>query len=413
MRMLLYESHAGPLIVSPYFDTYNENNIAMIPMENRDDIVSHYIMRMLAVSYPQILPYIVSMEVGVFMKRIEMLLRGGRTMHIVGDKFGAFQYDELIEYILKALFSDGIKKIKRGMGIEVYWSNATIFMDSIERYNLHHGYIWIRWSDVIRYVIPSKLREVFQESFREYVSHAPSEMLDVYKNIATDYYSDIISYSHSEFVPQASDIGEIISNSPMCIQYLDGIIQRGASLSYHYALQLSFYMKAFFDVEGLIQYWYERDARNRIYKDVDDFKTQRQDLVYHFNHQYGFGGSSTDYKPMKCRTCQSGSRYCFFTSGKQFIERTLRRKYMGEYSNNVEYLMKMIRTILKLVDKGRYSVACSIELTLRLHVSYKKIKEMKGVPVRHPLYQYYRIVSSYRNGKKKETAEKIASPSSQ
>lgn len=410
-RFILYDAYVGDPnhYKSDEFYWVIKERISII-----DDITSHYAMKLISAVSPSIADTIINKETLLFIKMLELSKRLQKSN--IGSVFlvteqGHVQYEDIYKYLFHGLFGDdfdaeslhftykkdfkgNIESVSNG-SVKIFWKRVGRIAEKWESYTLKNGMIEVPFDNFLD-VVAYGVRNLFQQSFKEYKESIQDEFLEPYRPIINDMFAEMID--SQEFTTDCEDIDEIMEESPLCIQEIDRSIQLGESISYHYALQLSLYIKQFFDVDGLANYWWKRDARNRTYASLEDFKSSRRDLMYHFQHQYGYGGTSTDYKPMSCRACRSTGRSCFFQSHPNEVERKLRRKYQDEYSGELVKLQRIIKKIKIFVRNRKYWMACVFELTLRLHIDYGELVKWQRRSINHPLYHYYQTAHKIKNG---------------
>jgi len=417
IRRQLYDSFV-------YFDDNNNNKIYRYENEIQyvlsnisleDFIVSHYAMRIMIASYPNstFFSWVIENEIQIIMKLIEK----AKYIPFVFGEEGFLTYDHLIQKLLYTLLGISEKNLKlvydygiRGEKLNVKekkswinlcWVNAFSYIQQLKTISLKHGYISIPYSKA-RYIIYHSLKELFIQKIQQYNKKLDPSQLTLYQNAVKEFFDDITDVT--EFKIKDTNIDTIIANSPLCIQTLDELIQSGEQIPHHFALQLSLYIKKFFDVDHLIEYWWKRDKRNKKYATVEEFKNARRDLIYNFNYQYGATGSGVDYRPMKCKTCQSDGRLCFFQKTTSEIEFILKKLYKNQYKNNISQLYNKINIIIKLTKNKLYGLACAHELSLRLEISLNEIQKnlkWKNISIGHPLLQYYNGCYELRKKEKK------------
>jgi DNA primase large subunit len=417
-RKRIYDAHVSGTQTREFGNNENEITYVINTTEPLDDIVSHYAMKIMVASYPNpaFFNWVVENETRVFMKLIDKAIeneRANKSTFVCG-KEGFITVNELYKQVFNDIlgvsrdniyivYNRGLKGERTGVNklrswVKLYWTDIIDILPKMTDYEIKSGYVKVPYAHFME-ILYSLVKQSFTRSFQEYIDSVDREYLTPYKEIVQEIYDDIVEVQG--FVSDCQDINEIISNSPLCIYELDRSIQSGMNISHHHAFQLSLYIKKFFDIDGLANYWWKRDRRNSGYATLEDFKHSRRDLMYNFSFQYGIIRGK-DYSPMKCKTCQSDGRKCFFQNSTSEIERTLRRLYKDEYASDLNGLNQKIARIISYVEKKMYGLACAAELSLRLKKPIDELKKWnwRGVSINHPLLQYYRTCHGIRNNLK-------------
>lgn len=341
---------------------------------------------------PKLAAWIAGQETDLFMKRFIM------------NK----QYHR--DQILKWLFTNEIQFHQNR--IKIKWWLILSMMEREPSYTLENGFVVVNKESpigkkIFNIVLHKRVYDLFLSKIQQF--KLPKNLEIKYKPIADDLKDVVIV--EDDFHTSLDRLPQILAYSPLCIIDIFDEIQSGFDPGYNRALQLSFYMKQFFELDNLKLFWWENDARNKRFKSVDEMMSSISWLRRHYESQYGYeSGRGTNYSMMKCDTCaNSGTGYrCYFTDSD--IEHKMRKRYADELENKetASIAETLIQIITASVNRNKPQYACMMEFILRflsyikLSINKPKIKDYfeyirKTLPrlkryffMIHPLTTYYK-----------------------
>lgn len=338
----------------------------------RVEILSFYTMKILASLNNSIKGWIINNEVQLFLKRFYAY---------ISSRSNLTAYNIIIK-ILSWLYENN-EIIFEINNIKIDWKVGLSMFEKREHYLLQGGYIIVPFDSlklktqqnydsiefkIIDYIISHRLSELLYSNF-DLIEVPLNHNLSMYSSIQSEILqNEVFSEDVSNSIVNLET--EILPASPLCIIDLDNQIMSGAGTNYGEAIQLSFYMKQFLDLNDLREYFWSRDKRNSMYSSPSEMYLAKPKVAALLKQQYGYTVNNEvmrSYQPYKCSNCQS-SLHCFFTNNSNDVVCNLMEMY-GELllNENTESLASQILNKIKdAVDHEFFSMACGYEMYLRL-----------------------------------------------
>lgn len=353
---------------------HNEEDQSIDSEAWRKEIASFYVMKILSKANNNIKSWIINNEVQLFLKRLYCYISSKKSSNAYS----------IIKTLLYWIYEEKEEIVISADSIKLNWKVGLDLFDKKEHYLLNEGFISIPFDSrelqnqqnhnssefiIVDELITHRLRSILYEDFEAFIvpnNHKTSMYSDMQSQILEN---EILSGEVHNSIQNLES--EIFPSTPLCILDLDAKIMAGLGSNYGEALQLSFYMKQFLDLDDLRTYFWSRDARNNKYKSAEEMYKANPKLASLLKQEYGYDNSNKQvkksYQPYKCSNCQS-SRHCFFTDTPNDVICELQEKYIDVIADdNTEYLANQLLKKIEYAVKHEYfSSACGYEMFLRV-----------------------------------------------